>query len=72
VIALRTQHVGPDDVMINTKLEFDASLRAPQVAAVVNELEAQLRAAVPSVRTIFIEPDVYTHPVDSAVLPTGD
>jgi len=58
VIALRTQHVGPDDVMVNTKLEFDANLRAPRVAEVVNELEVQLRAAVPSVHTIFIEPDV--------------
>jgi cation diffusion facilitator family transporter len=59
VIALRTQHVGPDDVMVNTKLEFDPTLLAPRVAEVVNELEAQLRAAVPSVHTIFIEPDVY-------------
>ena len=58
VIALRTQHVGPDDIMINTKLEFDATLLAPQVAEVVNELEVQLRAAVPKVHTIFIEPDV--------------
>src|SRR5207248_2467809 len=58
VIALRTQHVGPDDVMVNTKLEFDPTLLAPRVAEVVNELEVQLRAAVPSVHTIFIEPDV--------------
>ena len=26
VIALRTQHVGPDDIMVNAKLEFDPSL----------------------------------------------
>jgi cation diffusion facilitator family transporter len=58
VIALRTQHVGPDDVMINAKLEFDAALLAPRVAEVVNELEVELRTAVPSARTIFIEPDV--------------
>jgi cation diffusion facilitator family transporter len=58
VIALRTQHVGPDDIMVNTKLEFEATLLAPQVADVVNELEVQLRTAVPNVHTIFIEPDV--------------
>ena len=44
--------------MINTKLEFEPTLLAPRVAEVVNELEVQLRAAVPSVHTIFIEPDV--------------
>jgi cation diffusion facilitator family transporter len=59
VIALRTQHVGPDDVMVNAKLEFDATLTAPRVSEVVNELEVQLRAAVPNVHTIFIEPDVF-------------
>jgi cation diffusion facilitator family transporter len=72
VIALRTQHVGPDDVMINTKLEFDANLRAPRVAEVVNELEVQLRAAVPSVHTIFIEPDVLRPAVDGGVPPMVD
>ena len=59
VIALRTAHAGPDDVVVNAKLEFDAELTAPGVAAVVNELEVALRAAVPQARTIFIEPDVY-------------
>ena len=28
VIALRTQHVGPDDIMVNAKLEFDADAHA--------------------------------------------
>ena len=59
VIALRTSHVGPDDVMVNAKLEFEASLTAPRVSEVVNELEVELRAAVPEAHTIFIEPDVY-------------
>src|SRR3954470_4635163 len=31
VIALRTQHIGPDDVMVNAKLEFLPTLLAPQV-----------------------------------------
>ncbi len=66
VIALRTQHIGPDDLMINTKLEFNATLLAPRVAEVVNELEVQLRAAVPIAHTIFIEPDVYRSPDESA------
>jgi cation diffusion facilitator family transporter len=59
VIALRTQHTGPEDVVVNAKLEFGATLTAPRVSAVINELEVSVRAAVPEARTIFIEPDVY-------------
>ena len=67
VIALRTQHVGPDDIMVNTKLEFDPTLTVARLADVVNELEVELRAAVPKARTIFIEPDVFRAPAtDSA------
>jgi len=59
VIALRTQHVGPDDIMVNAKLEFDPTLSVARLAAVVNELEVELRKAEPRALTIFIEPDVY-------------
>ena len=59
VIALRTSHAGPDDLVVNAKLEFAPALTAPKISAVVNELEVSLRAAVPEAHTIFIEPDVY-------------
>jgi cation diffusion facilitator family transporter len=59
VIALRTQHVGPDDIMVNAKLEFDPTLSVARLAAVVNELEVELRTVEPKARTIFIEPDVF-------------
>ena len=62
LIAMRTQHVGPDDIMVNAKLEFDASLSVARLAAVVNELEVELRNAEPRARTIFIEPDVFRAP----------
>ena len=48
--------------MVNAKLEFGATLTAPRVSEVVNELEVSLRAAVPEAGTIFIEPDVYRPP----------
>jgi cation diffusion facilitator family transporter len=62
VIALRTQHIGPEDLVVNAKLEFRSTLTAPRVSEVVNELEVTLRDAVPEARTIFIEPDVYRPP----------
>lgn len=66
LIALRTQHVGPDDIMVNAKIEFDPILTMQRLAEVVNELEVALRAAEPKARTIFIEPDVYRSPDSSA------
>ena len=62
VIALRTQHVGPDDIMVNTKLEFDPTLSVARLSEVVNELEVELRTAEPKAHTIFIEPDVFRPP----------
>jgi cation diffusion facilitator family transporter len=66
VIALRTSHNGPDDLVVNAKLEFDPALTAPKISRVVNELEISVRAAVPAARTIFIEPDVYRSVIENA------
>ena len=67
LIALRTQHVGPDDIMVNAKVEFDPTLTMIRLAEVVNELEVELRTAEPKARTIFIEPDVFRAPPEPAV-----
>ena len=66
LIALRTQHVGPDDIIVNAKVEFDPTLTMVGLAEVVNELEVELRKAEPKTLTIFIEPDVYRSPESSA------
>jgi cation diffusion facilitator family transporter len=67
VIALRTQHVGPDDILINAKLEFEPTLSVARLADVVNELEVELRTSEPKVHTIFIEPDVYRPAEDTTL-----
>ena len=59
VIHLRTQHLGPDDVMVAAKLEFDRDLSIPQLAAAIDGAEARLRAACPAARLVFLEPDLY-------------
>jgi cation diffusion facilitator family transporter len=66
LIALRTQHVGPDDIILNAKVEFDPTLTMLRLSEIVNELEVELRRAEPKARTIFIEPDVYRSPDSSA------
>ena len=59
IIHLRTEHIGPEDIMLATKLEFDHGMTIEQLAEEIDAVEARVRAAVPITRLIFIEPDVY-------------
>lgn len=56
LIHLRTMHLGPQEVMAGIKLRFRSTLTTTQLEAAINELERQLRAAVPHLRRIYIEP----------------
>jgi divalent metal cation (Fe/Co/Zn/Cd) transporter len=56
---MRTQHLGPDDVLVAAKLEFDSSLSFAELAAAIDSAEAELRAVYPAARLVFIEPDLY-------------
>ena len=58
LIHMRTQHIGPEEVLVAAKVEFDHELRLRELADVVNEVEAAIRAAEPLVDDLFIEPDV--------------
>ena len=58
LIHMRTQHLGPDDLLVGAKLELDHELTFPEVAEVVNRIERNVRRAVPVARTIYLEPDV--------------
>jgi cation diffusion facilitator family transporter len=58
VIHLRTLHLGPDDVLVATKLEF-AARTVPELTRAIDVVEARVRAAAPVVRLVFVEPDLY-------------
>jgi divalent metal cation (Fe/Co/Zn/Cd) transporter len=58
VIHLRTEHIGPDELLVGAKIDLDHDLTLPEVAARINEAEARVRTAVPKARVIYIEPDV--------------
>jgi cation diffusion facilitator family transporter len=58
VIHMRTQHIGPDELLIGAKIQLDPSLDTAGVAAAINEAEAAARAAVPIEQLIYLEPDV--------------
>jgi cation diffusion facilitator family transporter len=58
LIHMRTQHLGPDELLVAAKIELEPSLTAADVAATINAAETSLRAAVPAARVVYLEPDI--------------
>ena len=58
LIHLRTQHLGPEELLVAAKVAFEPGLELRDLAQAVDDLEARVRARVPEARPIYIEPDV--------------
>jgi cation diffusion facilitator family transporter len=58
IIHMRTEHLGPEDLLVAAKIEFDLDLTIRELADVIDGVERAVRAEVPEARMIFIEPDV--------------
>ena len=54
---LLSMHRGPDDVLLALKVAFDPSLPLARIEQLVDEMEAAIRAEMPHMRHIFVEPD---------------
>ena len=55
---LRTQHLGPEELLVGAKVQLDGDLTFAQVTAAINSIERRLREAMPEARVVYIEPDV--------------
>ena len=58
LIHLRTEHLGPEELLVGAKISFHGHLTMPELAAAIDRVEVGVRAAVPTARIIYIEPDV--------------
>ncbi|MEA2385314.1 MAG: hypothetical protein QOH72_5285 [Solirubrobacteraceae bacterium] len=59
VIHVLTQHIGPEEVLVAAKVEFDPELTAAQLVDAINECEARVRAtAGVGAARIYVEPDI--------------
>jgi cation diffusion facilitator family transporter len=58
LIHLRTEHLGPDELLVGAKIELDGHLHFPDVAEAIDAIEARIRDAVPEAHWIYLEPDV--------------
>jgi len=59
VIHVLTQHLGPDELLVAAKLEFDPELTSTELVDAINAAEARVRAnpGLESAR-IYVEPDL--------------
>ncbi len=62
LIHMRTQHIGPEELLVGAKLELDPSLGSAGIAEAINATEARVREAVPIARVIYLEPDLKRTP----------
>ena len=58
VIHMRTQYLGPDELLVGAKIALAPSTDLATVAATIDAAEAAIRAAVPAAHVIYLEPDL--------------
>ncbi len=56
VSELLTMQVGPEDILVAARLELDDDLSTPSVEHVMDDLQRDVRRAVPAVQQVFIDP----------------
>ncbi len=56
IIHLRTIHFGPEEVMLAIKVRFLGNLDIRTLELRINDIESQLRKALPKLKRIYVEP----------------
>lgn len=56
-----TMHLGPEDVLLNLDVQFEADLPAEEIIEAVDRIEHGIRARFKEVRRIFIEAERFRH-----------
>lgn len=59
VIHMRTQHIGPDELLVAAKVQLKPGLDTAQVSAAINQAESRVRDALPIECIIYLEPDMF-------------
>lgn len=69
IIHLRTMHLGPDELLVGAKLDFE-SHSYEHLARQIDQVEVAIRTAVPIATVIYLEPDLYrAEPANGAIAP---
>ncbi|WP_448627032.1 cation diffusion facilitator family transporter [Geodermatophilus sp. URMC 64] len=65
IIHMKTLHLGPDELLVAAKIAVAPGADAAAIAECIDAAESRIRAAVPSARVIYLEPDI-RRPADPA------
>lgn len=58
VIHIRTQYLGPEELLVAAKIALAPGVTAAEVARGIDAAELRVRTAVPEARLIYLEPDL--------------
>jgi cation diffusion facilitator family transporter len=58
VIHIRTQYLGPDELLVAAKIALSPGLTTGEVAQAIDDAELRVRAKVSAARLIYLEPDL--------------
>lgn len=58
VLHVRTQYIGPEELLVAAKIALTPGLAVEDVAREIDAAEARVREAVPDARLIYLEPDL--------------
>jgi cation diffusion facilitator family transporter len=58
VIHLRTQYLGPEEMLVGVKIALGPDCNLATVAKAIDDAEVRIRSAVPEARMIYVEPDL--------------
>ena len=58
LIHIRTQYLSPDELLVGAKIALAPETDLATVASTIDAAEAAVRAAVPAVQLIYLEPDL--------------
>jgi divalent metal cation (Fe/Co/Zn/Cd) transporter len=58
LVEIRTQHLGPEEILIGVRVSFNETLQTKEIANLINKLEADIRFELKNAGPIFIEPEL--------------
>ncbi|HEY0451051.1 cation diffusion facilitator family transporter [Actinophytocola sp.] len=64
LIHIRTQYLGPEELLVAAKIALEPGLPLAEVAAEIDAAERRIREAVPAARLIYLEPDLDRTPAE--------
>ena len=62
VIHMKTLHLGPDELLVAAKIAVEPTDSAQSVAQAIDDAEARVRAGIPLVLVMYLEPDIDREP----------